>query len=124
MTPELGRAIHAYLARGRSWVMMVQAEDVFEQVEQMNVPATTGQYPNWRLKLSPCLEEWAADARFGNLTEVLRRLRGANSDETAGRFQRGKNWRPERELLGGHNTKKNKENKVVPHRLPLRGHGS
>ena len=48
MSAELARAIHVYLARTPSQVMMVRPEDVQEQVEQVNMPGTTDQYPNWK----------------------------------------------------------------------------
>ncbi len=77
MTSELMLAVHAYLARSPAKVMMVQMEDVFGQLEQVNLPGTTDQYPNWQRKLPLNLEEWAADPRFTALAEILKRSRGA-----------------------------------------------
>ena len=39
---------HAFLARTPSKILMVQPEDVFELVEQANLPGTIDQHPNWR----------------------------------------------------------------------------
>ena len=77
MTPELARALHVYLARSPAQVMMVQMEDVLGQLEQVNLPATSAEYPNWQRKLPLNLEEWSADARVTALAEALRRERGA-----------------------------------------------
>jgi (1->4)-alpha-D-glucan 1-alpha-D-glucosylmutase len=79
MTPELVRAIHVFLARSPARVMMVQMEDVLGQVDQVNLPGTTREHPNWRRKLSLEIEDWAADARVMALTEALRRERGASA---------------------------------------------
>jgi (1->4)-alpha-D-glucan 1-alpha-D-glucosylmutase len=76
MTPELMLAIHAYLARSPAKIMMVQMEDVLGQLEQVNLPGTTDQYPNWQRKLPLNLEEWGGDPRFTALAESLRRSRG------------------------------------------------
>lgn len=77
MSAELARAIHVYLARTPSQVMMVRPEDVLGQVEQVNLPGTTDQYPNWQRKLPSNFEEWPADPRFVALAEALRAERGS-----------------------------------------------
>jgi len=81
MTPAFALAIHTYIARSRARLMMVQMEDVLGQLEQVNLPATSGEYPNWQRKLPLNLEEWAADARFKALTDTLRNERGAGERE-------------------------------------------
>jgi (1->4)-alpha-D-glucan 1-alpha-D-glucosylmutase len=58
---------HAFLARTPSKVLMVQPEDVFELVEQANLPGTVDQHPNWRRKLPLSLERWKSDARVQRL---------------------------------------------------------
>lgn len=77
MSDELMIAVHRYLARAPSWLLMVQPEDVFGQLEQINVPATTGaQYPNWRHRVAVSLEDWDADPRFAALAQALAPERG------------------------------------------------
>ncbi|MCT4683981.1 MAG: 4-alpha-glucanotransferase [Roseicyclus sp.] len=44
-------AMHAFLARTRSTLVAVQAEDVLEVAEQTNLPGTVEEHPNWRRKL-------------------------------------------------------------------------
>ena len=77
MSAELARAIHVYLARTPSQVMMVRPEDIQEQVEQVNMPGTTDQYPNWKRKLPLDLEAWLADPRLVALAAALRAERGS-----------------------------------------------
>jgi (1->4)-alpha-D-glucan 1-alpha-D-glucosylmutase len=77
MTPELALAIHQYLARTPSRAMVVQLEDILGQVEQVNLPGTTDQQPNWCRKLTLDLELWERDARFAACIGVLRQERGS-----------------------------------------------
>lgn len=79
MTPELVAAIHLYLARSPAKVLMVQLEDVLGQVDQVNLPGTVDEYPNWRRKLPLDLEDLAKDGRLKTLAEALRRERGPGS---------------------------------------------
>jgi len=77
MSDELMLAIHRYLARAPSWLLMVQPEDIFGQLEQINVPATTvAQYPNWRHRVSVALDDWGSDPRLGALAAALAPERG------------------------------------------------
>lgn len=78
MTVDLARSIHVYLARSPSRVMMVRPEDILGQVEQVNLPGSTDEYPNWKRKLPLNLEEWPEDSRFIALAEVLRSVRGSS----------------------------------------------
>ena len=79
MSEELALAIHTYLARSPAQIMMVQMEDVLGQLEQVNLPATSTEYPNWQRKLPINLEEWPADARVTALAQALRQERGAGA---------------------------------------------
>lgn len=78
-TPALVAAVYAYLARTPCWLVGVQLEDVTLQEVQVNLPGTReDQYPNWRRKLGPALEELAADPALLGVVEALReRSRGA-----------------------------------------------
>ncbi|MGH7252302.1 MAG: 4-alpha-glucanotransferase, partial [Nitrospiraceae bacterium] len=75
MTPDLCRAIHAYLARTPSWVVLANLEDVLGEVAQINVPGTVTQYPNWSRKVSLSLEELRRDPRLRQLASALRAVR-------------------------------------------------
>ena len=71
-------AIHAYLARTKAQVMVVQPEDILGVVEQTNLPGSRDdQYPNWQQRLPLDLEDWRDDGRFAAVGEVLLRERGS-----------------------------------------------
>ncbi|MCC7486243.1 MAG: 4-alpha-glucanotransferase [Burkholderiales bacterium] len=77
MDDALARAVHAYVARAPSKILMFQAEDLFGQIDQVNVPGTTDErYPNWRRKVPVALEDWPADARVTEMLRMLRAERG------------------------------------------------
>jgi len=75
MTRALMLKIHAFLARSRARVLVVQPEDVLQAREQVNMPGTTSEYPNWRRKLPLALERWPADEGFADLVRTLAALR-------------------------------------------------
>jgi len=56
-------AVYAYLCRTPSKLLMVQFEDVLGMVVQMNLPGTTDQHPNWRLRYPQKLDAMLADPR-------------------------------------------------------------
>jgi (1->4)-alpha-D-glucan 1-alpha-D-glucosylmutase len=75
MTPACARALHAFLARSPSRLLVVQLEDVLGLLDQVNLPGTTSGHPNWRRRLPLALERWPADERFVELTALLRQIR-------------------------------------------------
>ena len=71
MTPSLLRAIHRYLARTPSKLVMLQAEDLLGQMEQTNLPGTVEQHPNWQRKLRLDIEAWEANSDIEALSKLL-----------------------------------------------------
>ncbi|WP_108395478.1 4-alpha-glucanotransferase [Devosia submarina] len=76
---ELGevlfRAIHRYAARSSSALFAVQLDDMLMSQTQANLPGTTTEYPNWRIRTGCSLEELGANPAFISLAEVLREER-------------------------------------------------
>jgi (1->4)-alpha-D-glucan 1-alpha-D-glucosylmutase len=64
LNERLSGAIHAHVARTNAAIAVVQPEDIFGAREQVNLPGTTNEHPNWRRKLEVALERWGEDARF------------------------------------------------------------
>ena len=60
-----------YLARTRSGLLAVSIDDVFEEVEQINVPGTVAEHPNWRRRWPADLEGLHQDSRLHALAEAL-----------------------------------------------------
>ena len=70
--PELTLAVQRYLARTPAKILLVAMEDAFGQLEQVNLPGTVDELPNWRRKLARTLEDWSADAGVRALIDALR----------------------------------------------------
>jgi (1->4)-alpha-D-glucan 1-alpha-D-glucosylmutase len=75
MTEELSIAVHCLLAKSRAALMVVQPEDLLLMHDQVNLPGTTNQYPNWQRKLNRNSGDWMADAGVVRLFEKIRSLR-------------------------------------------------
>jgi malto-oligosyltrehalose synthase/4-alpha-glucanotransferase len=73
------RSAHAFIARTPCKLALVQPEDVFELMEQANLPGTVEQHPNWRRKLPVPLEKWASDARIAGLASAMGERSSATS---------------------------------------------
>jgi 4-alpha-glucanotransferase len=76
---ELSHAIHAYVARTPSCLMLVSLEDLIGHRAQINVPGTLDEYPNWSLKIPLRLEDLRVDPRPRELVAVLRAIRPPSS---------------------------------------------
>jgi (1->4)-alpha-D-glucan 1-alpha-D-glucosylmutase len=75
-TPALSHAVHVYLARTPSKIFMVQLGDVLGELDQVSLPGSAHQYPNWRGRLPEELRDVFAEGRVQDLAEALRALRG------------------------------------------------
>jgi (1->4)-alpha-D-glucan 1-alpha-D-glucosylmutase len=77
LTPALSCALHSYLARTPSKIVLAQMEDVLLQRDQVNLPGTTDSYPNWCRKLALDVAQWRDDAGLAALAQAMVRERGA-----------------------------------------------
>jgi 4-alpha-glucanotransferase len=73
--PELGRAIHAYLARSGARLMLVQIEDIAGESEQANLPGTDDEHPNWRRRLPCHIEDLIAGPEMARLAALVNAAR-------------------------------------------------
>ncbi len=78
MTPELCAVLHQRLASSPARIVVAQLEDVIGAVDQLNLPGTTDQYPNWCRKLALSLERWPGDTRFINMVRGFEHERGSS----------------------------------------------
>jgi (1->4)-alpha-D-glucan 1-alpha-D-glucosylmutase len=78
LTPALSRALHRYLARTPARVLMIQPQDLLGEMEQVNLPGTTIEHPNWRRRLWLEIEQWGEDADIAALMEAMRAERGVS----------------------------------------------
>jgi len=65
-------AAHAFISRTPCKLALVQPEDVFELLEQANLPGSIDEHPNWRRKLPLALERWDTDRRVAVLYATMR----------------------------------------------------
>jgi len=63
MNTELSVAVQKYMAQAPSHIQLIPLEDALEIVEQVNIPGTIEQHPNWRQKLPVSLVDfWQQDS--------------------------------------------------------------
>ena len=75
---------YTFLARTSSLILGVRLEDVVDQVDQVNVPGTYLDYPNWRYKLPILLENIPSDDRVIRISELINRERPLISENING----------------------------------------
>jgi malto-oligosyltrehalose trehalohydrolase/4-alpha-glucanotransferase len=76
--PTLSRAAHRFLAHSPAVLALAQIDDLTDEGDPVNVPATTDEHPNWRRRLSMTLEDIATRPRFVDIAEIFRNERGAH----------------------------------------------
>ena len=79
LSKEMFVAVQRYLARSEACLMMVQLEDILGQTQQINVPGTIEEYPNWRHKIPLDLEDWRS---LGNIEEFAATISHERSRST------------------------------------------
>jgi 4-alpha-glucanotransferase len=60
-----------FLAETPSRLLAVSAEDALELLEQVNVPGTIAEHPNWHRRLPTDLEGLKNDPRLQQLADIL-----------------------------------------------------
>ncbi|TXH37620.1 MAG: malto-oligosyltrehalose synthase [Rhodospirillaceae bacterium] len=75
-------AVHRYLARTRSKLVMIQLEDMLGIVKQMNVPGTVDEHPNWRHKLPRTIDEIMTDPHVRQVLGSVAEERVGGAEET------------------------------------------
>ncbi|WP_114973015.1 malto-oligosyltrehalose synthase [Rhodoferax ferrireducens] len=73
------QAVHAFLAATPCAIMTLQLEDALGVAEQINMPGTTEEQPNWRRKLPLDLAALATDEAMVGLSRTLAGLRPRGS---------------------------------------------
>jgi 4-alpha-glucanotransferase len=71
MTADLCQAIHVYLARTSSCIVLANLEDGLGELSQTNLPGTVDSHPNWTRKYAVPVEELIYDERLQQLGSVL-----------------------------------------------------
>src|SRR5262249_51202151 len=67
------RPVAAYLAQTPSRLVAIALDDIMGEREQVNIPGTVEQHPNWRRKLPLALEDLEGCEPFRRVAEVFRK---------------------------------------------------
>ena len=73
-TPDLRaivEAIERFLARTPSRIMLANIDDAVLEADQLNMPGTVFEVPNWRRKLSMSVERFATDSFVERLAKAI-----------------------------------------------------
>ena len=72
----------AFLAATPTRLVSLAVEDVLDIADQINVPGTVAQYPNWRRRWPLALEEIASDQRLPRIAATLARAGRGSAPES------------------------------------------
>ncbi len=71
MNRELTLATQKFLAQANSHIQLIPLEDALEVVEQVNIPGTIDEHPNWLQKLPITLEQWETTDSINQLASAM-----------------------------------------------------
>ncbi len=72
---EIFLAIQRFLARSQALLMMIPLEDILHQANQVNLPGTITEYPNWRYKILLNLEDWLEQSDIESIAVAINQER-------------------------------------------------
>ena len=75
MPESVAVALHRLVARTPSRLFVLAIEDLTADPEQVNIPGTIDEHPNWRRKIACDIEELPAQPFFRAITAALREER-------------------------------------------------
>lgn len=71
---DLVRAAYRFLARSPARLVLVQLDDALGELDQVNLPGTDTEYPNWRRKSAIDIDRLASDPRLTTLVADVCRV--------------------------------------------------
>ena len=78
MNTELSVAVQKYMAQAPSHIQLIPLEDALEIVEQVNIPGTIDQHPNWLQKLPVSMEEFFQQESVTAIADAMQQVRPKN----------------------------------------------
>ena len=75
MNRELGLAVQKYMAQAPSHIQLIPLEDALEVIEQVNIPGTIDEHPNWLQKLPVSIEAFDQTESVTDLAATMRAAR-------------------------------------------------
>ncbi|EFL87583.1 4-alpha-glucanotransferase [Ahrensia sp. R2A130] len=74
-TARISLAVHSSVAASPCRLAVMQLDDVLGATIQPNMPGTTSEHPNWRVKLTVALETLSNDPAFSAHTKIMHQTR-------------------------------------------------
>lgn len=75
MNRELSLAVQKYMAQAPSHIQLIPLEDALEVIEQVNIPGTIDEHPNWLQKLPVSIEDFDKSDSVSDLAAAMRTAR-------------------------------------------------
>jgi 4-alpha-glucanotransferase len=69
---EFAAGVHSFLGRTTCMLSLAQLDDLLDEEDPVNVPATSTEHPNWRRKYSVAIEDLAGNHHAWRLIERLK----------------------------------------------------
>ncbi|MFT5161442.1 MAG: 4-alpha-glucanotransferase [Alteromonadaceae bacterium] len=73
--PQLTQAVQAFLAKSPGRIQLIPLEDAIGLQEQVNIPGTIDEHPNWLQRLPHTMEEFWQNEGLNDLMDVMQRER-------------------------------------------------
>jgi len=75
MNTELSIAVQKYMAKAPSHIQLIPLEDSLEITEQVNIPGTIDEHPNWRQKLPVTMNEFWQENSVISIAQAMQQAR-------------------------------------------------
>jgi len=75
MNTELSVAVQKYMAKAPSHIQLIPLEDTLEIVEQVNIPGTIDEHPNWRQKLPVTMTDFWEEDSVKSIAQAMQQVR-------------------------------------------------
>ena len=75
MNTELSMAVQKYMAKAPSHIQLIPLEDGLEIIEQVNIPGTIDEHPNWRQKLPVTMNEFWKENSVISIAQAMKQAR-------------------------------------------------
>jgi 4-alpha-glucanotransferase len=76
--PDSYERVAAFLANTPTRLVSISIEDVLDLKDQINIPGTVNEHPNWRRRLPVDLEQIGSDQRLRRIAEIFSRAGRSN----------------------------------------------
>ena len=79
MNRELSLAVQKYMALAPSRIQLIPLEDALENVEQVNIPGTIDEHPNWLQRIPLTLEQLWNNEAMNDICQTMQQARPKNT---------------------------------------------